>query len=528
MRKLQELANHNPQVRQLKNIQEMADHSPRNQELAQLRQTANEHSAKQEPPVQKRENKTGLPDSLKTGIENLSGYSMDDVKVHYNSHKPAQLQAHAYTQGTDIHVGSGQERHLPHEAWHVVQQKQGRVKPTMQMKGKVNVNDSAWLEKEADEMGARAARNEQAVLSDGDVATGAAASNMAIQQKAAAPVGPRYVIQRQVIATKQNNAGTFTFDHISNTKTIDDIYAQVEVEIAFRLKDDAPNEARLYLSQIVQHHDITSGGLYNYASSNKKQETAEAARDLVRTTGEHGEEAGFFIDNIYATTDVDEGVAAMNAPRTSSLDAPRSAAYNMTGAASHGRDGSKTDVSNNPATLKDTPGSGKPTKFTFETAALGTTAGPYGVLPWSVVLGRKDVEPVITVANATNALSKNFTEAQYKFNEFFRNRGAATSPERFNALIDIPTRGLTGIQEAVTTLEKLTSQVETLMAMPNSEATAAMIVELKDTIRYRFEAIDVALADATAKDADLERAAFYRQRVAVFKLDAASRIGALG
>ncbi len=104
-------------------------------------------------------NNTGLPDNLKAGIENLSGYSMDDVKVHYNSDKPSQLQAHAYAQGTNIHVASGQEQHLPHEAWHVVQQKQGRVKPTMQMKGKVNVNDDAGLEKEADVMGAKALGN---------------------------------------------------------------------------------------------------------------------------------------------------------------------------------------------------------------------------------------------------------------------------------------------------------------------------------------------------------------------------------
>jgi hypothetical protein len=81
---------------------------------------------------------------------------MDDVNVHYNSNKPAQFQAHAYAQGTDIHLSSGQEEHLPHEAWHVVQQKQGRVKPTMQMKGNVNVNDDAGLEKEADVMGAKA------------------------------------------------------------------------------------------------------------------------------------------------------------------------------------------------------------------------------------------------------------------------------------------------------------------------------------------------------------------------------------
>ncbi len=104
------------------------------------------------------ENKTGLPDTLKTGIENLSGHSMDDVKVHFNSDKPAQLQAHAYAQGTDIHLGPGQEKHLPHEAWHVVQQKQGRVKPTLQMKAGLPVNDDAGLEKEADTMGDKAAR----------------------------------------------------------------------------------------------------------------------------------------------------------------------------------------------------------------------------------------------------------------------------------------------------------------------------------------------------------------------------------
>jgi len=106
-------------------------------------------------PERSRRNNTGLPDNIKSGIENLSGYSMDDVKVHYNSNKPAQLQAHAYAQGTDIHLAPGQEKHLPHEAWHVVQQKQGRVKPTRQLKSKVNINDDAGLEREADVMGAK-------------------------------------------------------------------------------------------------------------------------------------------------------------------------------------------------------------------------------------------------------------------------------------------------------------------------------------------------------------------------------------
>lgn len=103
-----------------------------------------------------RANGTGLPNQLKAGIESLSGISLDHVKVHYNSTQPAQLNALAYAQGHDIHVGPGQEQHLPHEAWHVVQQAQGRVKPTMQMKEGVPVNDDAGLEHEADVMGAKA------------------------------------------------------------------------------------------------------------------------------------------------------------------------------------------------------------------------------------------------------------------------------------------------------------------------------------------------------------------------------------
>ena len=134
----------------------MINSSSRNQPTAQFQKMGNEDAAVQKMPLQRKANNTGLPDQLKSGIENLSGYSMDDVKVYYNSKKPAQLQAHAYAQGTDIYVASGQEKHLPHEAWHVVQQKQGRVKPTLQMKGKVNINDDQGLEKEADIMGLKA------------------------------------------------------------------------------------------------------------------------------------------------------------------------------------------------------------------------------------------------------------------------------------------------------------------------------------------------------------------------------------
>ena len=176
------LTNQNPATVAQRQLQEIANNSAQVQQAIQLQRRANVNSAlsiqkqgiedeellqgKFALPIQTKENKTGLPDHLKNGIENLSGYAMDDVKVHYNSDRPAQLQAHAYAQGTDIHLAPGQEKHLPHEAWHVVQQKQGRVQPTIQMKGEINVNDDTGLENEADVMGAKAQSDSQFISKD--------------------------------------------------------------------------------------------------------------------------------------------------------------------------------------------------------------------------------------------------------------------------------------------------------------------------------------------------------------------------
>jgi hypothetical protein len=102
-----------------------------------------------------RPNRTGLPQVLKSGMEALSGFSLDDVQVHYNSSRPARLHARAFAQGNQIHLASGQEHNLPHEAWHVVQQKQGRVFPTASAAG-YPLNDAPQLEQEADAMGQKA------------------------------------------------------------------------------------------------------------------------------------------------------------------------------------------------------------------------------------------------------------------------------------------------------------------------------------------------------------------------------------
>ena len=225
LRRLQALVDASPQVAQLQRLQALADASPQAVQLRRLQALADGRfapvaqlaggpeeeelvqgkfaSAELQPQLQQapRANNTGLPDQLKSGIESLSGLSMDHVRVHYNSAQPAQLNALAYAQGSDIHLAPGQERHLPHEAWHVVQQAQGRVRPTMQMKDGVPVNDDTGLEHEADLMGGKAAQRmrvqnarhdpvasrsppvhnviQRAIVAPGDYLTGLIAKNSA-------------------------------------------------------------------------------------------------------------------------------------------------------------------------------------------------------------------------------------------------------------------------------------------------------------------------------------------------------------
>ncbi len=130
---------------------EVVDSGPATQVDVVQRRAASARLPQEAPPAKI----SGLPNGLKTSIEGLSGVTLDDVRVHFNSSRPAQLNALAYTQGSEIHIAPGQERYLPHEAWHVVQQRQGKVKPTLQLKQGIAVNDDAALEREADVMGAK-------------------------------------------------------------------------------------------------------------------------------------------------------------------------------------------------------------------------------------------------------------------------------------------------------------------------------------------------------------------------------------
>lgn len=257
------LADNRPQAVAQRKLAEMMNNSPRVLQQRALSKVIHD-SAPMAAQRKEKTNHTGLPDQLKSGIEALSGMSMDHVKVHYNSPKPAQLQAHAYAQGSQIHLGAGQERHLPHEAWHVVQQAQGRVRPTLQLKAGA-VNDDPSLETEADTMGERAAqfKRDDGAAGEERVRSPGVANDAVLQAK--------WVHLNQQGTAKINLAATSTANIYVNTAT------QIQYTVIGFGTDGAPivvqsGTAALgsqpgYFQAGTMHFTMPQGGVFSAQSA---------------------------------------------------------------------------------------------------------------------------------------------------------------------------------------------------------------------------------------------------------------------
>jgi hypothetical protein len=149
-----------------------------------------------------------LPGDVQAKMGAAFGADFASVRVHEGPHV-TDMGAAAYTQGADIHFAPGQyqpgsqggQELIGHELAHVVQQSQGQVGATTQAKG-VGINDDESLEREADEMGARAARGESASASS--PAQAISASN-AVQRK---------VIQKKDVKTHYGTFKTTKFDKV--------------------------------------------------------------------------------------------------------------------------------------------------------------------------------------------------------------------------------------------------------------------------------------------------------------------------
>lgn len=232
------------------------------------------------------DNSGGLPAALRGAMEQESGMSLEDVRVHHNSSAPARVGAHAYAQGRDIHLAPGQERHLPHEAWHVVQQAQGRVQPTMQAAG-FAINDNPDLEREADEMG-------QHVMQQVSNSEGAPQA-MSRASFAATPVLQRSLADLNATQTIWNsyNATHAVVNGIVNGDigALTAAYAHYN-GLAAPLNDVQADLANPFLKDSVLglKHDVAEidshAGGYYFQQQVKHQ--LNAARNILAQTGAHG------------------------------------------------------------------------------------------------------------------------------------------------------------------------------------------------------------------------------------------------
>jgi tRNA A-37 threonylcarbamoyl transferase component Bud32 len=78
-----------------------------------------------------RVHREGIHDRVRACAENSSGKFVHEAKVHDQFPGRVQLKASPETNGTDLHVDSGQTSHPTHQSSAVAQQKQGTVKPAI-------------------------------------------------------------------------------------------------------------------------------------------------------------------------------------------------------------------------------------------------------------------------------------------------------------------------------------------------------------------------------------------------------------
>jgi hypothetical protein len=128
-----------------------------------------------------------LPPTVQAQMENSLGTDFSGVKIVPDSTTAVHIRANAFTQGETVHFAPGKyapgtdsgRELIGHELAHVVQQRQGRVSPSLQGQG-LAINTDRSLEAEADRMGEAAARGET-IPAPALAGTGAASTPSVIQ-----------------------------------------------------------------------------------------------------------------------------------------------------------------------------------------------------------------------------------------------------------------------------------------------------------------------------------------------------------
>ncbi len=241
---------------------------------------------------------TPLPAPLQGSLANATGIDVSDVGVHYSSPLPGRIGAAAFTQGDEIHLGPGAESELAHEAWHVIQQRTGRVSSTGAVGGAA-INSDADLEKEADVQGHQVAK--EAGLLNVAPPTGRAVTQPESASGAAA-TGP--VLQARWLLLKPSTAkfSGYFWDDVGDGRIKDNeppptLWARDYQELA---GDDAPDPGSYYVQDLggTRSSRASTKGksqaytLESFVAESKGSTSARATHDTYNPFGRFTNSAG--------------------------------------------------------------------------------------------------------------------------------------------------------------------------------------------------------------------------------------------
>lgn len=176
----------------------------------------NSTSTTEQYPVQREEkpHNTGLPDNLKTVIEDLSGYNTGEAKGHSNSDRPARSPTLAYTHATHMQTVPGQEKYLSHKLGQVIQQMKGPVSSPVSLTD-IPVKDDSRFEKEADNDTHVIQRRRKEAVSDCQIGKDAFGNVIQMLKINNLIQGDSNVTSRvyAAVVTKQNNNKNKNYDY---------------------------------------------------------------------------------------------------------------------------------------------------------------------------------------------------------------------------------------------------------------------------------------------------------------------------
>jgi hypothetical protein len=205
-----------------------------------------------------------------------------DVRVHYDSAEPARFHAAAFARGDDIHLAPGRRDLLTHEAWHVVQQREGRVPPRLRMNGEA-VNDDRSLEAEADTL-ARGGAPHGALL-------GRAVSDPVVQLAALTVNALESVLGGS--GTPLGSGSRMSFADTALAAPLDGLKFHVSatlgpagsvtaVHFSYYPRDDAA-----YRHKVIHYEYPWNPGTDSFGAVSQKLETWKPFRDLVQAIQDH-------------------------------------------------------------------------------------------------------------------------------------------------------------------------------------------------------------------------------------------------